>query len=147
MKDTVALLERSVNQTRRVLASVPEARRHAATPCPDWDVSALVQHVIAQDLHNFVVAARGDMVDWQAPADQLDGEWISAFDARATLVLETWRAADLDREVTGPGDLKAALRGRADQQIAELAIHSWDLVQATSQDTPLDDELAEHALA
>ena len=57
-----------------------------------------------------------------------------------------WRAADLDRLVTGPGG-EAPLRFRADQQITELATHDWDLAKATGQvPAELDPALAEHAL-
>ena len=35
---------------------------------------------------------------------------------------------------------------RADQQIAELATHDWDLARATGQPAELDPALAEHAL-
>jgi len=47
--------------------------------------------------------------------------------------------------VTGPGG-EAPLRFRADQQIAELAMHDWDLARATGQPAELDPALAEHAL-
>jgi hypothetical protein len=47
-------------------------------------------------------------------------------------VCTAWREADLDRPVTGPGG-EAPLRARADQQIAELATHDWDLARATGQ--------------
>ncbi len=46
-----------------------------------------------------------------------------------------------------PGGGQAPLRGRADQQITELAVHCWDLVKATGQKAGLDPALAEHALA
>jgi uncharacterized protein (TIGR03086 family) len=45
-----------------------------------------------------------------------------------------------------PGGARAPLRSRADQQIAELAVHGWDLVAATGQRADLDPALAEHAL-
>ena len=38
--------------------------------------------------------------------------------------------------------------GRADQQIAELAVHGWDLARATGQSIDLlDPDIAQHALA
>jgi uncharacterized protein (TIGR03086 family) len=109
-------------------------------------VRALVGHLIGQDLRNFVVSARGEAADWQAPADEIGDDWAAAFGDRAEPVRAAWRAADVDRLVTGPGG-EAPLRFRADQQITELAAHDWDLAKATGQvPAELDPALAEHAL-
>jgi uncharacterized protein (TIGR03086 family) len=119
----------------------------APTPCPAWDVRALVRHIVAQDLRNFIVSARGEIADWQAPADELGDDWAAAFRDGAERLLEVWRAADLDQPVAMPGGAQAPPGSRANQQVAELAMHDWDLVQATGQPASLDPVLAEHALA
>ena len=46
-----------------------------------------------------------------------------------------------------PGGASAPLRTRADQQIAELSVHAWDLTTAGRLDLELDRAVAEHALA
>jgi uncharacterized protein (TIGR03086 family) len=92
------------------------------------------------------VAAAGGTPDWQAPAADVPGDWAEACDNATRELLATWRAADIDAMVaTGGG--QAPLRSRADQQIAELGVHTWDLAKATGQDAPADDAVAEHALA
>ena len=50
---------RALDQTAAVIAAIPAGLAGAATPCPGWDVRALVRHLIGQDLRNFIVAARG----------------------------------------------------------------------------------------
>jgi uncharacterized protein (TIGR03086 family) len=95
---------------------------------------------------NFIVAASGGTPDWQAPAADVETSWVDAYRTAAGELLSTWRAADMDRMVASLGG-EAPLRGRTDQQISELAVHSWDLAKATGQDGPLDAALAEHALA
>ncbi len=124
----------------------PVSQAGLATPCPDWDVAALVRHLIGQDLRNFLVSARGEAADWQAPADEIGQDWAAGFRDRAARLLAVWRAADLDQQLPMPGGGQAALGRRADQQIAELAMHGWDLVAATGQRSALDPALAEHAL-
>ena len=79
--------------------------------------------------------------------DELGPDWAAQFRDRAAALLAVWRAADLDQPTAIPGGGQAPLRGRADQQIAELAMHGWDLVKATGQRADLDPRLAEHALA
>ena len=143
--DTVALLERALDQTAGLIAAIDASQADLATPCAGWDVRALVRHLTGQDLRNFIVAARGEAADWQAPADQLGDDWPASFRDRADSLRAVWQAADLDRLVAGPGG-EAPLRFRADQQITELAVHDWDLAKAIGQPTGLDPALAEHGV-
>ena len=145
--DTLTLLERALEQTAAIVSAIGGGQADLATPCPDWDVHALVRHLVGQDLRNFLVVARGGTADWQAPADGLGEDWGTAFRDRAAQLMAVWRAADLQEQVAMPGGGRTALAGRADQQIAELAVHGWDLVVATGQQADLDPALAEHALA
>jgi len=143
--DTIALLERALDQTAGLIAPIDASQAGLATPCAGWDLRALVSHLAGQDLRNFLMSARGESAGWQAPADEIGEDWAAAFGDRAEPVRAAWRAADLDRLVAGPGG-EAPLRLRADQQITELAVHDWDLAKATGQPTRLDPALAEHAL-
>ena len=143
--DTIALMERALDQTGGLIAAIDASQASLATPCAGWDVRALGSHLAGQDLRNFLVSARGESADWQAPDDEIGDDWAAVFRDRAESLRAAWRAADLDRLVAGPGG-EAPLRFRADQQITELAVHDWDLAKATGQPTRLDPALAEHAL-
>ncbi len=145
--DTITLLGRALDQTAGVIAAIRTERAALPTPCSEWDVQALVRHLIGQDLRNFLVSARGETADWQAPAGQLGEDWAGEFRAGAQRLLEAWRTADLDRPVAMPGGGQAPLRSRLNHQITELTVHDWDLVQATGQQTDLDPALAERSLA
>lgn len=145
--ESVDLLERAVRQTAQVIEAIDAGQHHFATPCPEWDVQALVRHIIGQDLRNFAAAACGGTPDWLAPPRELGADWVAQFDAGAAEVLENWRAADLGREVRMPSGAAAALGSRVDQQIAELTVHTWDLARATRQRAELDPAPAERALA
>ncbi|MBO0771155.1 MAG: TIGR03086 family protein [Actinobacteria bacterium] len=143
---TLALLERALGQTADVIAAIRPDQAGLATPCPDWDVRELVRHVAGQGLSNFLVRARGETADWQAPTGELGDDWAAEFRSRADELMAVWRAADLGRPVAVPGGGQAPLRNRADQQITELAVHGWDLARATGQRAELDPAVAEHAL-
>jgi uncharacterized protein (TIGR03086 family) len=142
----VGLIERALDQTAAIIAGIGAGQAALATPCADWDVRALVRHLIGQDLRNFTVAARGETPDRQAPAEDVGEDWAAAFRDRAAQLMAAWRAADLYRPIAMPGGGQAPLRSRASQQIAELAVHGWDLVKATGQRISLDPQLAGHAL-
>ena len=143
---TLDLLDRAVNQMNAVIARISVGQEDLPTPCADWDVRALLTHVIGHSMPNLIVAATGGTPDWQAPAAPVEADWAEAYRTAAHELLATWRAADVERMVAGGGG-QAPLRARADQQIAELAVHAWDLVKATGQREPLDPAVAERALS
>src|SRR2546430_16812816 len=90
-RDTLALLERALDQTAAVIAAIRAGQSGLPTPCPDWDVRALGRHLIGQDMRNFLVSARGETADWQAPADELGEDWAAEFGDRAGRLLAVWR--------------------------------------------------------
>ena len=144
--ETVALLERALDQTAWLIAAVEPGQAGWPTPCAGWDVRALVNHLAGPAMRNFLVAARGETTDWTAPVEEIgDDDWAAVFRERAAPLRAAWREADLSRLVRGPGE-EAPLRWSADQQITELAVHDWDLARATGQEAGLDPALAEHAL-
>ena len=147
MAETVALLSRALSQMTTVLEQVPTDSLDAPTPCHDWTVRELLRHVVRHNLRNFTASARGDTPDWSATPPELGDNWLQDYRHGADALLEIWRAADLEQQVPMPGGRQAPLSSRADQQIAELCMHAWDLTKATQQSISLDDGLAEHALA
>ena len=118
--DVPGLVARALDQTDAIISVIPARQAGLATPCPAWDVQALVRHVVGQGLRNFLVSARGETPDWQLPADELGEDWAAEFRASAARLTDVWQAANLDRPVPMPGGGQTPLRGRADQQIAEL---------------------------
>ena len=143
---TLELLDRALQQMRSVLADIRSEQGDLPTPCAAWNVRTLAGHVAVQDLRNFAVRARGEMADWHAPYEDLGDDWLAQFDAGATLLRDTWRAADPNRQIELPGGQSLPLVSLADQQIAELCVHAWDLARATGQDVDLDIEPAERGL-
>jgi uncharacterized protein (TIGR03086 family) len=143
--DVVDLLERAAAQMERAIGGISAEQLSEPTPCSAWRVRDLIAHVVGHTMPNLIASGRGEAPDWQAPAGDLPADWTDAFRAQARELTAVWRAADLDRMVPGFGG-EAPLRSRADQQIAELATHTWDLSRATGQQLPLDPDVARHAL-
>jgi uncharacterized protein (TIGR03086 family) len=116
------------------------------TPCRSWDVRALVAHLI-DDTHQFTAAATGGRPDWDAPSTEVDGDWAIAFRAGAAELRAAWlRAGDLSQEIDLPiGRVPKSFV--TNQQIAEFAVHSWDLAVATGQRGRFSAEVCEAALA
>ncbi len=145
--EPLALLERALHQVGEVLSDVRDDQQNLPTPCRSWTVAQLGDHVIF-DLRQFTVTAGGGSPDWSAPATPVPArERPAAFRAGADDLLETWRrAGDLTGTITLPMMGEVPARFPVDQQIAEFAVHAWDLAQATGQSTDLDPEVGQLAL-
>jgi uncharacterized protein (TIGR03086 family) len=132
------LLELYRRASAWTLGMVPGAsdRLEAATPCDDWDVRALLNHML--DTQNYFVAgARGGDASPPSPnpPELLSDDPVADFDAARRDTLDTF-GRDGVIEKTG-----AAL-GIA---FADQLVHGWDLATATGQDTTMPEGLPEAA--
>jgi uncharacterized protein (TIGR03086 family) len=143
--DPRVLLSRALDQLGQVVGNVDRAQATLPTPCRSWDVGALANHVI-YDLGQFTIAAGGQRPTWDAEVPAVDGDWTSAFQDGATALLEAWdRAGDVSGTVRLPiGEVPVSFV--LSQQVAEFAVHAWDLVRATGQPIALDPGVAGAAL-
>jgi len=143
--DPLALLSRALEQVGDVLSGVREDQESLPTPCRSWTVAQLGDHVV-HDLHQFTVTARGGSPDWSEPAAPVPDR-PAAFRKGAADLLDAWRqAGDLTGTITLPRMGEVPARFPVDQQIAEFAVHAWDLAEATGQSTALDPQVAQAAL-
>jgi uncharacterized protein (TIGR03086 family) len=134
--DELAVLSRGLDQAERLLGRVTEQDRSRPTPCEDWDVAALADHLVAGTA-SFARAVRGEQVDWTGPPPQVEGDYATEFRRNADSLLAAWDAVPEDAQQLGP-----------DWQAAELAVHTYDLATALGQSTDeLDVEVAERGLA
>lgn len=114
----------------------------APTPCGDWDVRTLINHVTGEDrwtaplLAGSTVADVGDRFD----GDLLGDDPVGAFAAAAAEA--THAAAQTDPATTvhlSFGDVPAA--EYLHQLAADHLIHGWDLAVATGGDRNFDEEV------
>ena len=131
----VAVLGRALDQLAELLGAAPPEARSDATPCANWNVQDLVDHVVAAP-ERFARMVRGQSIDWAAPTPSAGSDPPGAFRAHASDLLDAWRDSD---EPKGSASV--------DWQCAELAVHSWDLATALKRSTSeLDPEVAERGL-
>jgi len=118
-----------------------------ATPCEDWDVRDLVQHVIAGNRMAVVMLAGDSRDDVDAARraitsrDQLGADPVGAFvesaDAQAAAFARPGALETTCHHYVGdiPGTQLLGFR------IADLTLHAWDLARAIGDDETLDDDL------
>lgn len=132
--DEVRILSRAVDQAGDVLDHVQADWLGMRTPCHDWVLAELVDHLVAAP-DRFLGMMRGAAPDWGEDPPHLAESWGPAFRVVGDDLVHAWH--QLEGEAPVPADF----------QTAELALHTWDL--ATTIDYPverLDPEVAERAL-
>jgi uncharacterized protein (TIGR03086 family) len=111
-----------------------EQRLDAPTPCDDWDVQTLLNHMVDTQQY-FVRSARGEKVSPPSsePPDGLIGDDPAAAYERGRE--ETIRTFSEDGviERTGPS---------LGINLSDTLLHGWDVAKATGQDTTMPDGLA-----
>src|SRR3954454_9241369 len=138
-------LEQAIDTTRGVLANLSTEQLEDATPCAQWKVSDLVNHIVGGQ-YFFAAAASGASPSGEQ-TDYAAGDFVAAYDEGAQQSLAAFRVDGvMDRMLTLPwGQMPgAAFMGLA---ATDTLTHGWDLAKATGQDTDLAPELASQLLA
>ncbi|MFI2208298.1 TIGR03086 family metal-binding protein [Streptomyces sp. NPDC020141] len=150
MNDPRPLFESAADQLARVLRTVTADRLGDPTPCTEFDVRALLVHVVG-GTHDMALAAAepgaepadaGEPADAAGPPDLSGlvdgGEWSAAYDRARRRFTAAWAEdARLGRPSTVPWGTvpgAAAVTGFA----LETAAHTWDLSRALGHPLVLD---------
>jgi uncharacterized protein (TIGR03086 family) len=132
--------DRSAATATAVIGSVKAEQYDDPTPCTDWNVRQLLNHVIGGSKIFTAILTDSGPVD--RTADHVGADHAASFRA-AISDLRAAFAADgaLDGTYQGPlGETSGAFLMR--MRVNEMMMHAWDLARATGQSTDLDPELA-----
>ena len=144
MDDIIELVERVLDKTAGIVDAVDPSQYHRPTPCPDYDVAALVSH-IAGWIQAFAASANGDPYDGDPDTYVAGSETSAHVRAAATRIVEGWRRHGVDRNVAMMGgDMPGQMV--LNMTIMEYVAHGWDLATATGQPIPYTEDEAEAAL-
>jgi len=150
--ETFTAFEYAVGSTAEIIKGIGPGQAAGPTPCTEWDVRALLSHVIgtlwlAECLFTSQ-APRFAMSPGGLPADDLGGDDPAAAyaEASAAALAAAGTGDALTRVHATPlGDMPGpALAGFT---TLDIAVHGWDLARATGQPADLDGRLAAHVLA
>jgi uncharacterized protein (TIGR03086 family) len=118
-----------------------------STPCSDWDVRTLVNHVCNEQLWAPHLVA-GETIE--QVGDRYDGDLLGD-DPKATVrdavagSTETFAVADLDAIVhLSFGDVPCAVY--LEQMLTDAEVHGWDLAKALGEPAAVDPAVASHLL-
>ena len=143
--DPISVFAAACDEASAVLANVGADQWSTQTPCTDWDVRGVANHMTGGAL---MVAAAVAGTDFAHVDDYVGSDPVGAFKAAADSAVAALRAdaGVLGRTVKMPfGEMPgAAVAGIfANDEFA----HAWDVARATGQSTDLNPILAEGCLA
>lgn len=126
-----------------ILHTVPPARLDAPTPCTEFDVRALVGHLLYWGPS---LAAAGHKRALPPPSvdprELVRDDWATALSSQVERTVAAWSEPDAWAGATSmgaPTELPAHLIGG--MVAGELVVHGWDLSRATGQRPEWDDDL------
>jgi uncharacterized protein (TIGR03086 family) len=144
--DTLDAIDRSFASTRAVVARIGSDDLSRPTPCTDWDVRAVLEHVVGA-INGFHATAA------KLPPTGGDGgkgagdDPLGAYDKAVAATLTAYAVPGaLDGETQLPNGLAMPATVAADIIFFDVLVHGWDLARGLGVDAELDDELAERAL-
>jgi uncharacterized protein (TIGR03086 family) len=150
VSDQVDLLDTVLRETGDLVAAIPPDAGARSTPCPGYDVAALVAH-LDEWIGRFADAAAGGSATSPATdGSEASDDWPAGparrFRSAADRAVAAFRSGATERplSITGgpsvPGEMVVGM------MLMEYIGHGWDLAVATDQDVPYDGDEATAAL-
>lgn len=126
------LLDGAARRSHPVVHGVEDSMLGLPTPCDEYDVRDLLNHLFHVVVSFQALAAKGT-ADFSTTPDRLTGDdWRARFEKETALLVQAWSA---------PGALEGVSQGMGMPQttvgemvLGDLTVHSWDLARATGQD-------------
>jgi uncharacterized protein (TIGR03086 family) len=132
----------------RTVAHVDATQFKQPTPCSDWDVRTLLNHLILWTSHSLEARASGESVGQDLMDRDFAAEpgFAAAYQAQLDRALAAWaepavwdRSLDMMGTPTPAPDIAGLI-------VAEMVLHGWDLAAATGQRFEVGDAAAAVAL-
>jgi uncharacterized protein (TIGR03086 family) len=142
-----ALLARACASTQAVLGNVTREQLGRPTPCGDWQVRDLIDHIVGATDFFADVAELGSSPEDREWPGYADGDFSASFEQQARRAVTAFSAPGAMERImllpTGPAP------GSRCVQVAtgEIFVHGWDLARATGQAVPADEGVARALLS
>ncbi|MFH8222849.1 TIGR03086 family metal-binding protein [Streptomyces sp. NPDC018057] len=145
--DPRAAYARATEQAAALIRAVRPEQLTDPTPCAEFDVRALLGHIVGGTLRIAVAGEGGDGLSVDPSAVVVaDDDWSGAYEEARGRAVKAWepeeRLAAPVRVPWGEVPGRAALAG----YVMELVAHTWDLNEAVGRPLELDPALSEAAL-
>ncbi|WP_217205853.1 TIGR03086 family metal-binding protein [Streptomyces sp. AC550_RSS872] len=122
-----------------VVRGIEDTALAAPTPCAEYDVKALVNHLF-QVIVQFQRLAAKEASDFGETPHRVGGSprWRERLADETDRLVAAWSAPGAEDGTTGGMNMPARLVGS--MALLDLTVHVWDLARATGQEYPGADE-------
>ncbi|MFI2365121.1 TIGR03086 family metal-binding protein [Promicromonospora sp. NPDC019610] len=136
---TLPPMAKAIDRFDTRVRAVPDGRWDDPTPCTEWTVRDLVNHLVSEHLWATHILANEtlEQVGSRYDGDLVGTEPVAAWEGAARGSRPRWAVADARATVhLSMGD--APLSTYAEQMFVDLTVHEWDLACGSGQDRSLD---------
>lgn len=143
--DLIEVHNRALDQTQMLVDGVETSQMTRPTPCREWDVRALLGHMVVGN-RSYTDIARCRQRRPTPGEDVLGNDPTLAYRQSAEDVKQAWRDPLL-LDQTLPSHL-GRMSGRTflGIHLVETVVHGWDLAMATGQQTRFDPDIVQAAM-
>ena len=147
-----ALMAAAAAEAARVVAGAAKAANtktlEQTTPCTDWDLRTLLNHMILWTSYSAERRAYGESVAEELMSKDFTAEpgYAQDYQGQIAKAVDAWSKPEAwagDRNVMGSATPAADI---AAMLIVEMVLHGWDIAKATGQDYHCDDAVARNLL-
>jgi uncharacterized protein (TIGR03086 family) len=125
------LLETAAAGALPVVRGIDDGQLGDRTPCAEYDVQALLNHLFLVVV-NFQALAAREEVDFGQEPEFVTGDWRGRFGTETARLVKAWDAPGAEEGTTGQMGLPARTVGL--MVLGDLTVHAWDLARATGAD-------------
>ncbi len=130
-----------------VVYGVSEEEMDKPTPCTEFDVRSVANHMLGtiEAMRRVGASVPQDPEDpWGTSGENISEQWREDLGRRLTEFADAWSQPDAWEGDPTDGGMPRQMVG--DMGFVEVMLHGWDLAKGTGQDLDYDDEAAQRAL-
>jgi uncharacterized protein (TIGR03086 family) len=145
--DVITLFERSLRRWTSLVSGLDHEQWSLPTPCTEWTVRELVNHVVAEERWAAPLLERRTIAE---VGSRFDGDLLGADPIGSASQAAAAARQAVAEQVPAGGQVHLSYGDEyVDEYIRQLAldhlVHAWDLAAATSRDAALDADLLAEA--
>jgi uncharacterized protein (TIGR03086 family) len=145
LTELIVLFERATEGFSRHVHAIERQHWHDSTPCTEWDVRMLVNHVVVEQLWVPPIVQGSSVTDVGSRfgGDQLGDDPVGTWQASTSAALAAFSTAGV---LEGSVSLSSGVRATSEycwEMTTDALIHTWDLARSIGAEELLDPELVE----
>jgi uncharacterized protein (TIGR03086 family) len=139
-------LEAQLQKNTQLIKAVTEDQLSMPTPCPAFDVRALINHMVQVNGYFGTVATGTSQSATSETFDVIGDDPAGAHEQSVEALLKVLSEQGVMDRTFNTGVLEVPASVALQMMVVEVTVHGWDLAKAIGADTSIDPELATRLL-